>query len=83
MYSRSSWNKPRIEQKKNELIDLLKKDNNISAKATMRNILQDEEQIEIYDLLISILEKIKKCDFASDNECPHEIKNNLNVITYA
>ena len=49
----------------------------------MRNILQDEEQIEIYDLLISILEKIKKCDFASDNECPHEIKNNLNVITYA
>ena len=73
-----------IEQKKNELLDLLKKDQITTAKTTMSNILQDEDQIKAYDILKSILETIKeKCDFKSDNECPLEIKNNLNVITYA
>ena len=76
--------KPNIEQKKNKLIDLLKKDQIIMAKITMRNILQDEDHIKIYDSLISILENIReKCDFKSDKECPLEIKNNLNVIIFA
>ena len=72
------------EQKKNELVDLLKKKQITTAKTTMGNILQDEDQIDIYNIITIILDDIKgKCDFKSDNECPLEIKNNLNVITFA
>ena len=75
--------KPRIEQEKNEVADLLKKDRIITARTKVRYILQDEDEIEAYDLLISIIENIKeKCDFTSDNECPSEIKNNFLIITY-
>ena len=75
--------KPKLEQKKNEIVDLLKTDKIITPKVMVKYILQDEGEFETYDLLISIIENIKeKCDFTSDKECPPEVKNNLMIINY-
>ena len=61
--------KPKLEQKKNEIVDLLKTDRIITPKVMVKYILQDEGEIETYDLLISIIENIK------ENAILHLIKN--------
>ena len=77
--------KDNINLLKEELIKYLNLKNLNSSKEKMEKILKEEDDIIVYDILRRILanlkEKIKL--IISSNECPSELKANLNTAIYA
>ena len=81
-----------LNQKKNnidkitwEIETFLKKDEIDLAKLKMENILKDENFISIYNLIEPIIKNIREKSnlIISNDECPPEIRNQLDTIIYA
>ena len=74
-----------IGKKRNEIRELLKEKGLELAKAKMETILQEEDTITVYDILGTLLEKIKeKCSYILYyDRCPEEIRATLDTIIYA
>jgi len=74
-----------ISKKRNEIRDLLKEKGLELAKAKMETILQEEDNITVYDILGTLLEKIKeKCSYMLYyDKCPEDLRATLDTIIYA
>jgi len=74
-----------ISKKRKEIIELLKEKGLELAKAKMETILQEEDNITVYDILGTLLEKIKeKCSYLLYYEkCPEDMRATLDTIIYA
>ena len=74
-----------IGKKRNEIIELLKEKGLELAKAKMETILQEEDTITVFDILGTLLEKIKeKCSYILyHDKCPEDLRATLDTIIYA
>ena len=72
-------------KKKGEIVDLLKNNNMEMAMAKMDSILRNDDFIAAYDILIPLIEILKeKCTYiVSNDECPAEIRPQLDTVLYA
>ena len=74
-----------IINKKNEVIDYLKKRNLEFAKTKMESIKRDEDAIDSYDILGPLLEILTEKIYyiESSSECPPDIRAQLDTIIYS
>ena len=72
-------------KKKGEIVELLKNNNMDMAMAKMDGILRNDDFIAAYDILIPLTEILKeKCTYlVSNDECPAELRAQLDTIIYA
>ena len=72
-------------KKKGEIVEFLKNNNMEMAMAKMDGILRNDDFIAAYDILIPLTEILKeKCTYiASNNECPADIRPQLDTVLYA
>ena len=72
-------------KKKGEIVEFLKNNNIDMAMAKMDGILRNDDFIAAYDILIPLTEILKeKCTYiASNDECPAEIRPQLDTVLYA
>ena len=74
-----------IKKKKDEIIDLLKNNNEDMAMAKMDGILRNEDLIAAYDILIPLTEILKeRCTYiVSNSECPIELRAHLDTAIFS
>jgi len=74
-----------INKKRNEIKELLKDKSLEIAKAKMENIMQTEDLITVYDILGTLIEKIKeKCSYILNNKIvPEDLRAHLDTIIFA
>jgi len=74
-----------ISKKTKEIRDLLMEKGLELAKAKMETILQEEDYITVFDILGTLLEKIKeKCSYLCLNDkCPEDLRATLDTIIFA
>jgi hypothetical protein len=74
-----------INRLKEELVKYLNQKDFNSSKEKMYSIIKEEDGMIIYDILNRIIETIKNNleTIISNDECPNELKANLNTIIYS
>ena len=74
-----------IRKKKDEIIELLKNNNEDMAMAKMDGILRNEDLIAAYDILIPLTEILKeRCTYiVSNSECPIELRAHLDTAIFS
>ena len=74
-----------IQKKEQEIIKSLQLNRLEDAKAKMNNLLADEDRIKVYENLNTIFEILKeKCTrIISNDECPADIRAQLDTVLYA
>lgn len=74
-----------LKKKKDEIIDLLKNNNEDMAMAKMDGILRNEDLIAAYDILIPLTEILKeRCTYiVSNSECPIELRAHLDTAIFS
>jgi len=74
-----------ISKKTKEIRDLLLEKGLELAKAKMETIIQEEDYITVFDILGTLLERVKeKCSYMCLNDkCPEDLRATLDTIIFA